>query len=83
MLYYPDRDGTLARLQHEERLAEAAVSRLAHTGAEGQIGLARRGALLAGRVLVALGAHMLRYGRADDSVLIAMGQPGARSATMN
>ena len=83
MLYYPDREGTEAHDRHHALLTEAEEWRLASIANPPRPSPVRHSARFIGRALVALGARMLRYGRAEGAILIELHQPGTRSATLN
>lgn len=83
MLHNFEQEAAAARARHRELLREAASQRLARLGLPARTPLAHRGARLAGRLLVRLGARLLRFGRSEHAVLIEQALPPARSAALN
>lgn len=82
MVYYPDPEGREAHARHYALLAEAEQWRLANMGCPPRVSVVRRGARLAGRALVRLGASLMRYGRAESAVILDS-PSSARSIALN
>jgi hypothetical protein len=85
-MVYQDRDGTLARMEHERRLADSKewrLAQLARPARPAQPTLVRRGARLIGHTFVLLGVRLLRYGQSEGALLIERHRPGTPSATLN
>lgn len=76
-----DRDGVLARMQHEELLSRANCVRCA--AVLRRRSLARRLAAPVGHALVRLGVRLLHDGQSEAAIVLECSQPPTPSVTLN
>jgi hypothetical protein len=82
-MFDPIFNARLARERYQDLLREAERNRLASRARQGQLTLPRRAARPIGRVLLRLGASLLRYGLVEAPTTTRPYHPSVRSIEMN
>ena len=82
-MFDPIFNARLARERYQDLLREAERNRLASRARQSQLTLPRRAARPIGRVLLRLGASLLRYGLVETPTTTRPYHPSARSIEMN
>ena len=83
MLYDPTLNARIARERYEDYLREAAQRRLVTRARAGQLTLSRRAARPLGKLLLRLGAGLLRYGQAEQPTVTRPYHPSVGSIELN
>jgi len=82
-MFDPTYNARIARERYQDLLREAERNRLASRARKDQLTLPRRAARPIGRVLLRLGASLLRYGLVETPTTTRPYHPSARSIEMN